>query len=162
MSISTTTRHALATGNGVTVAFSFPIKFLDDSHLEVYVADVLQTIVTDYTVAGAGVEAGGTVTFEAGSTPGAVEVLILRVTPRTQPSDYVANAKFSAQDVEDDFDRRFMVDVDNNGTSYRGSGTPESSQAGYADTLDRYYDTTNFVTYQKVAGLGTTTGWDTV
>ena len=74
----------------------------------------------------------------------------------------MANAKFNSQDVEDDLDRRFMIDVDNNSQVYRGAGTPESSQTGYADTLDRYYDTTNFITYQKAAGLGTNTGWDTV
>jgi hypothetical protein len=51
-----------ATGDGTTVAFALGYTPKTDS-LTVYVASVLQTVTTDYTLSGA------TVTFEAGSTP---------------------------------------------------------------------------------------------
>ena len=63
MTISTTESRKSYTGNGSTVAFSFPYKFLADCDLKVYVDNVLKTLTTDYTVSGAGSDSGGTVTF---------------------------------------------------------------------------------------------------
>ena len=132
MSLTSTTRHASYTGDGATVAFSFPIKFLADAHLEVYVDGTLKTLTTDYTVSGAGEEAGGTVTFLS-APANSLTVLILRVTPIEQATDWAANAKFNSQQVEDDLDELLMVIIDRTPYVYRGAGSPNGSQAGYAD-----------------------------
>lgn len=64
------------TGNGSTTAFAVPWPFYDNADLKVYVAGVLKTITTDYTVAGAGVAAGGTVTFVTAPANGAVVTIL--------------------------------------------------------------------------------------
>lgn len=161
MSLTDTDRHASYTANGSTTEFSFPHKFLANAHLQVYDAGTLQTINTDYTVTGAGEESGGTVTFTTAPTDGNT-VLILRVTPNTQPTDWVANARFNAQDIEDDLDRRAMVVIDNYPTIQSNAGTPESAVTGFADRGDFCYDSTNSVLYHKSSGNGTDTGWEKV
>lgn len=164
MSLTTTTRHATGTGNGVTTDFSFPIKFLDKDHLDVYIDDVLQAIDTDYTVAGEGAEAGGTVTFLSAPSggPPAESILIIRVTPNEQPSDWIANARFNSQDIEDELDRQRMIEIDTKPTYQTNAGTPEASVTGYSDRGDFCYDSTNSILYHKSSGLGTNTGWEKV
>jgi len=161
MSLTNTDRHASYIANGSTTEFSFPHKFLANAHLQVYDAGTLQTITTDYTVTGAGEENGGTVTFTTAPTDGNT-VLILRVTPNTQPTDWVANARFNAQDIEDDLDRRAMVVIDNYPTIQSNAGTPESVVTGFADRGDFCYDSTNSILYHKSSGNGTDTGWEKV
>jgi hypothetical protein len=161
MSLTNTDRHASYIANGSTTEFSFPHKFLANAHLQVYDAGTLQTITTDYTVTGAGEESGGTVTFTTAPTDGNT-VLILRVTPNTQPTDWVANARFNAQDIEDDLDRRAMVVIDNYPTIQSNAGTPESVVTGFADRGDFCYDSTNSILYHKSSGNGTDTGWEKV
>lgn len=159
MSLTDTNRHASYTANGSTTEFSFPHKFLANAHLQVYDAGTLQTITTDYTVTGAGEESGGTVTFTTAPTDGNT-VLILRVTPNTQPTDWVANARFNSQDLEDDLDRRAMIVIDNYPTMSSNAGTPEASVTGFADRGDFCYDSTNNILYHKSSGNGTDTGWE--
>lgn len=161
MSLTDTNRHASYIANGSTTEFSFPHKFLANAHLQVYDAGTLQTITTDYTVTGAGEESGGTVTFTTAPTNGNT-VLILRVTPNTQPTDWVANARFNAQDIEDDLDRRAMAVIDNYPTIQSNAGTPESVVTGFADRGDFCYDSTNSILYHKSSGNGTNTGWEKV
>ncbi|NDB70446.1 MAG: hypothetical protein EB015_21050, partial [Methylocystaceae bacterium] len=68
MTVSSTTSRADYTGNGSTTAFTVPFYFLDNTHVTVY-STVISTGVTttltlgtDYTLTGAGVSTGGTVT----------------------------------------------------------------------------------------------------
>ena len=70
MTISSTTNRVSYAGNGVTTAFAFGYKFLVNADLKVYQAGTLKTITTHYTVAGAGDDAGGTVTFLAAPANG--------------------------------------------------------------------------------------------
>jgi hypothetical protein len=63
LTVSTTTNRIAHTGNGSTTAFAFPNLFLTNADLKVYVDDEQKTLTTDYAVTGAGVAAGGTVTF---------------------------------------------------------------------------------------------------
>ena len=50
--------------------FSIPFPFIEESDLRVYVAGVLKTLTTHYTINGEGDEAGGTVTLLTGATLG--------------------------------------------------------------------------------------------
>lgn len=78
MAIDVTSQEARSeyTGNGATTAFTFPFVFFNDGDLKVYVAGVLKTLTTDYTVTGAGVAGGGTVTFLAAPANGAAIVIV--------------------------------------------------------------------------------------
>lgn len=88
--LTTTTSVIQYTSNGVTTVFSFPYRFLDNSHLVVQktVSAVTSTLVlgTDYTVTGAGLTAGGTVTLTA-AIPNGATLKISRSTPKTQPTN---------------------------------------------------------------------------
>lgn len=114
MSISTTTNRASYTGNGATVAFSFPYKFLADADLKVVVTtiatgvEVTKTLTTHYTVAGATLDAGGTVTML--TAPTALEqITIYRDAAATQTVDYRENDSFPAETTENAFDKLTML-----------------------------------------------------
>src|SRR3990167_5754682 len=68
MTIASTAIRKSYTGDGVTTAFSFPYLFLANGDLTVIERiiatgiETVKTITTHYTVTGAGVAAGGTVT----------------------------------------------------------------------------------------------------
>jgi len=86
VTVNTTTSRADYTGNGVTTAFTVPFYFLDNTHLTVLrtvIATGVSTTLalgTDYTVTGAGVPAGGTVTCTVAPTA-AQKISILRNVP---------------------------------------------------------------------------------
>src|SRR5665213_3618819 len=92
MSISNTTYVATATGDGSTVAFSFPFYVFTASDLIVYLIDKtvtpnvshLQTITTNYSVAINASSEGGSITFVAAPTLN-WEVYIERIRLFTQP-----------------------------------------------------------------------------
>lgn len=75
------------------------------------VTETLLTLNSDYSVSGALVEAGGTVTTIAGGAHdlqiGDV-IKISRNVPFTQETDYIANQSFSTATVERDFDKLTM------------------------------------------------------
>ena len=108
MTVSTTTRKKSYTANGSTTVFAYDFRIFNDSDLKVYVNSVLQTIVTHYTVSGAGDASGGNVTF--GSAPAdTLSVVIIRELPRTQATDYVDNSALSATSLEDTADKNLML-----------------------------------------------------
>ena len=108
MTVSTTPRKNSYTATGSTTVFAYGFKIFNDSDLKVYVNSVLQTIVTHYTVSGAGTESGGNVTF--GSAPAdTLSVVIIRVLPRTQTTDYVDNEALSATSLENTADKNCML-----------------------------------------------------
>ncbi len=108
MTVTSTTSRWEYTGDGSTVAFSVGNKFFADSDLDVYEDGVLQTLTTDYTVSGAGDDAGGTVTFVSAPANDA-EVTIIRNVPDTQTTDLPAAGAFPSTSVEDALDRRTVV-----------------------------------------------------
>ena len=114
MSLNTTADRVTAAGDGVTTAFSFPYNFLANADLKVYLVlistgvETLKILDTDYTVSGAGVDGGGTVTFLA--APSALyRVLILRDTSLTQEVAIGANGKISSAALEDQLDKLTMM-----------------------------------------------------
>ena len=114
MTISTTQNRYSYNGNGVTTAFSYNSKFLANADLVVLtVVDATgvattKVLDTDYTVAGAGVAGGGTVTF--GTAPASGVTVVVYGDPQlTQPLDLVNNDNFDADDIEDQLDRQMLV-----------------------------------------------------
>ena len=113
MTVQTTTSRADYTGNGVTTTFSVPFYFLDSSHLVVYRTDVntgavtTLVITTDYSVTGAGVSAGGSITCTVAPTANQ-KISILRNVPLTQLTHYVENDPFPAATHESALDKLTM------------------------------------------------------
>jgi hypothetical protein len=115
MSFSNTTVSQAFVGNGVAVNFAFTIDYFDNeaqAKIFVYKNGVLQTYTTHYTIVedaanADGICPGGTVIF--GAAPALNDkVVITRVTPITQDSDY-AGTQFPAASVEKKFDRIVMM-----------------------------------------------------
>lgn len=112
MTVSSTTSKASYSGNGSTTAFSVPFYFLDNTHIKVVLRDAagvetVKTLTTDYTVTGAGVLAGGTVTMNTAPASG-VTVVIARNVPLTQETDYQTNDPFPAETHERALDKLTM------------------------------------------------------
>ena len=108
MTVNTNETRKTYNGNGVTTAFATP-QFLADADLIVYVDGVLQTITTHYTVAGAGIPAGGTVTFGTAPPVGTSNVVIIRDPALTQLLDLVENDANPAETREAAFDKLTMI-----------------------------------------------------
>lgn len=114
MTVTSTTRKLEFNGDGSTTLFSVTFKVFAASDLQVFVGGVLQTIVTDYTVALQGTPAGADgadVTFESGSIPpsGTGNVDIIRVLPSTQGISLPVAGKFPSTTVEEGLDRAVML-----------------------------------------------------
>jgi hypothetical protein len=113
MTVSSATSRVSYNGDGSTTAFSFPYYFLVSTDLKVYLrsaagVETLQTPTTHYTVAGAGVSAGGTVTFVTAPASG-VTVVIYRDPPITQTTDYSDGDEFPAASHENALDKLTML-----------------------------------------------------
>lgn len=114
MTISSTTNREAYSGNGSTTVFSFPYYFLANADLKVYLRDetlgteTLQVITTNYTVTGAGVLAGGSVTMLV-APPTGYSLVIYRDTAPTQGLDLRENDSLPAEEVEKALDRLTMV-----------------------------------------------------
>ncbi len=109
MTISATQTRQTYTGNGSTTSFSSSFKFLADADVKVYVDGTLKTIVTDYTLSGAGVDAGGTVAFVT-APASSTTVLFVRDTSPTQETDYVTGDAFPAETHETALDKLTITD----------------------------------------------------
>ena len=90
MSLATTTRKAIANGNGVTTSWPYTFPILQASHLSVIVTDsngVETTLLTSqYGVTGIGGVSGGAVTYPLSGSPLAAgsTITLLRTVPFTQ------------------------------------------------------------------------------
>ena len=96
MTIATTINRVSYAGNGSTTVFSFPYYFLQNADLVVVKrnnttgVETTQTITTNYTITGAGLPAGGSVTML--SAPASGETLIIYRDPaKVQDLDLVEN-----------------------------------------------------------------------
>jgi hypothetical protein len=116
MTVATIACIITYTGDGVSTAFPTAFKFFAAADLvvtRVTISDGARVVLiegVDYTVAGAGVDAGGTVTtIGAGSPLSALYQLeIRRSTAMLQPLNLVANDSMPAEDVERELDRVTM------------------------------------------------------
>ena len=108
MTVSSTTSRWDAVGNGSTTVFPYNNKIFEDTDLLVYVDGVLQTLTTHYTVSGAGLTAGGNVTFVT-APANLAAVVIIRNVANTQQIDYPPGGAFPAASTEDGLDRRTII-----------------------------------------------------
>ena len=117
MTVSTTIIKNLYTANGSTANFAYQFKIIQDSDLEVFIRtdatgaeSAAKVLGTDYSMTGAGVATGGTVTFLSGKIPISGQTIVLRRNvPKTQVIDYIANDPFPAETHEEGLDRGIMV-----------------------------------------------------
>ena len=106
---STTTKNSYA-GDSSTVAFSYTFKIFDEDDITVVLrnnttgAETIQAISTNYTVSAVGNAGGGTVTFVTPPATGNT-VVLLRITPLTQITDYTPNDPFPAETHEEALDK---------------------------------------------------------
>lgn len=114
MTVASETSSISYTLNGVTTAFPVPFYFLADAHLTAWYLPSattsvprLLTLNSDYTVAGAGDEDGGTVTLTPVLANG--QLLISRALPIEQLTEYPANTPFPASSHERALDYLTMV-----------------------------------------------------
>jgi hypothetical protein len=115
--VTGTTTSVSYTGNGSTVAFTVPFRFLSSSDLVVTrtVAATTTTLVlnVDYTVSGAASVNGGTVTTTTAPASGAT-LTITRATAQTQSVSFSTQGSFQPATHEAAFDRAMMVSQDIN------------------------------------------------
>lgn len=114
MTVSTATSFNSYAGNGSTTSFAYAFKIFQDSNLVVTLVndttgvETTQTLTTDYTVTGAGSDSGGNVVFVTAPALGNT-VVIRRVLPVTQETNYVPNDPFPAEAHEDALDKLTML-----------------------------------------------------
>jgi hypothetical protein len=113
MTISTTASRISYNGNGVTVAFSFPYRFLADRDVVVVLrsstgVESILLLGTHYSLTGAGADAGGTVTMVAAPAVGE-RLVIYRSVALTQETDYISGDPFPAETHERALDRLTMI-----------------------------------------------------
>lgn len=112
MTVSSTTARASYTGNGTTTVFAVPFYFLAAADLRVILrsgtTEVVQTLTTNYSVTGAGVASGGSVTMLVAPAAGTT-LTILRNTPTTQETDLLPNDRLPAESLEGALDKLTML-----------------------------------------------------
>jgi hypothetical protein len=113
MTISTTASRISYNGNGVTTEFSFPYRFLTNGDLVVLSVsstgvETTKTLTTDYTLTGAGDDAGGSVTMLVAPASG-TRLVIYRDTEVVQETDYTSGDAFPAESHERALDRLTMI-----------------------------------------------------
>lgn len=123
MTVSSSINRVSYAGNGTTVLFPVNYYFLQDTHLQVVLitaagVETIQTLTTDYTVTGAGNEAGGSITMLV-APPSGTTLVIQREVPATQETDYLANDPFPAESHERALDKLTMLVQQNNRKSDR-------------------------------------------
>lgn len=111
--ISSTTSRVAYTLSSTTETLAVPFYFLENSHLKVIktVAGVQTTLTlgTHYSVSGAGVLAGGSITMTGTGVATGNGITIKRSVPFTQLVDYVANSAFPADTHEKALDKLTML-----------------------------------------------------
>ncbi len=108
MAVTSTLNRVSYTADGVLTSFAYPFEIFLNTDLQVFVAGVLKTLTTDYTVSGVGSPTGGNVTFTSAPANGAA-VIFIRVLPITQLSELPANDPFPSTTVETALDKLTLL-----------------------------------------------------
>ena len=108
MTVKSSERKIVYIGNGTTSEFNVPFVFFKNTDIQVSIFDgslsrPLEQDV-DYTIEGAGDEAGGTVTTKT-PVPNGYEIAIVREVPYTQEMEIPENDIFSSKNFERALDR---------------------------------------------------------
>lgn len=96
------------TGNGVSTVYAFDFLIPESGDLRVMVDRVTKVYGVDYTAAGFGVGAGGSVTFTTAPSVGAA-VVIYRETELSRATDYQVNGDLLSPTVNADFNRLWLA-----------------------------------------------------
>lgn len=146
MTITTSTNRVQYVGDGSVSQFSVPFPFFEETDLEVYTqasaaaSTELKTLGTHYTITGNGESLTGEVDWSVTPPASGVSILIKRVIPQTQESDYVNNDTFNAETLEDDLDRSVMRDQQIQEELDRAVKVgPFGSAQVFPDPLDGYF-----------------------
>jgi hypothetical protein len=140
MTLSSTANRTVTSGNGSTTAFTFPYLFFADDDLTVILkvdstgVETTKTITTHFTVVGAGVVAGGTVTMNTPPASGET-LVILREEQFTQGLDLVENDPFPSDSVEQQLDTLTMLLQQLNERVGRALYIPVSDASGASTAL---------------------------
>ena len=114
MTVSSEVKRSDFAGNGSTTAFATGFRFLQNSDIKVIQTvdstgvETVQTEITNYTLTGAGLDAGGTVTMLI-APPTGTTLTIKRDVPLTQGTDYIENDNFPAESHEEALDKLTMI-----------------------------------------------------
>jgi hypothetical protein len=159
MTISTESTRVEFTGDGATLPFAVPYKFLDKTDLVVVLrtiatgVEAVQTIYTHYTVLGAGL-ASGTVTFVT-APPATQKVVIYNDPPLTQLVDYISGGTFPAETHEEALDRLTIQQKRTREIATRtpSLGNSDTDGSGAYDANNNDIDSVGVLTATKVTGL---------
>jgi Phage T7 tail fibre protein. len=113
MTVSSEQSSVTYAGDNVTVLFPIPYYFLEKTHITVSLVSSTGVVIpkvldVDYTVSGAGNQAGGSLTFTV-APPDLSTLQILREVPVTQLTDYQPNDDFPAESHERALDKLTMI-----------------------------------------------------
>ena len=114
MTVSSEVKRKDYAGNGSTTNFATVFRFLQNSDVKVILTvdatavETVQVLDTDYTLVGAGLDAGGAVTMIVAPPSGAT-LTVKRDVSLTQETDYIENDDFPAESHEDALDKLTMI-----------------------------------------------------
>lgn len=138
MTIASTSSKIIYQGDAVTSEFSIPFPFFDNSHIEVRLRsasgnETVWSLGSEYALAGAGIEAGGTLTVSTlpfdHTPPVGANLVIRRVVPNVQEIDYPEGGAFPARAHEQGLDLSVMRDQQLDETLQRSLRFPVSDPA---------------------------------
>ncbi len=140
MSVTTNTSKVQYTLSSAVQALPITFYFLDNSHIKAIraragVADYTMVLGTDYSLIGAGDEAGGTLTTIATNLQAGDKITIKRDIPITQLTNYVYNDKFPAEVHEKVADKLTMEVQQLKEVTDRAVQFPESEVAGTGNVM---------------------------
>lgn len=134
MTVSSGTSRSDYAGNGSTSDFATGFRFLQNADLKVILTvvstgiETVQTLNSDYTVVGAGLDSGGTVSMAIPPATGET-LTIKRNVSLTQDTDYVDNDDFPAESHEQALDKLTMITQQIQEESDRSLKLTESQQS---------------------------------
>jgi hypothetical protein len=102
--INDTTPRSQYTATASQTVFAIPFEFFSNSDLAVYQNSTLKTLTTHYTVTGAGVTGGGSLTLVTGATVGDI-ITIVRDVPVKRVTDFPTSGPFNVEALNSDLDR---------------------------------------------------------
>lgn len=115
MAVTTTQDRVTYQGDGISTIFAIPFYFIKNVDLIVIrtlvATGVQNTLVlnTDYSLAGADVPSGGSLTLLAGALALGYSLSIILSPALTQQSNYPSNSPFPSVAVQNDFDRHMQI-----------------------------------------------------
>jgi Phage T7 tail fibre protein len=95
------------TATALQTLFTVPFEWLDDDDINIYVEGILVES-DDYTLTGAGVTGGGSVTFDTGVALGNT-VVILRNTIIQRLTDFPVSGRFDIEQLNEELDNIFLI-----------------------------------------------------